>query len=127
MQRDGGYVEVLGCRAVEQLPHLPDIAVPVTDDQHDEPAPRGTSVGLATAGSLTPIGSVPPIGLLAALIGELEQLETPLADAALDAGAPRRQQPPLGRMVLLPRNHALEDGGRVPHRTMSYSRADSTS
>src|SRR4029077_10397585 len=83
-------------------------------------APRGAPG--APPGPPPPSRAVPPVGLLAPLVGKRQELEPPLPDAPLDRGAAWRQQSPVGRVVPV-RNHAVEEGGPAPHRTMSGRRS----
>src|SRR5207244_12894670 len=111
------YAEAVRVGAFQQLPDLPCSVLLTAHHQHDELVAARSR--LAPAGGLAQIAGPASLGLVAPLLVQRDDLQTALAQAALDLTAAGRQEPPLRPAVLLACDHGplqMGAGHRLHHR-----------
>jgi len=99
----GYYAEAVRVGAVQEPPHAPRGVLLVAHHQHYEFI--AARLRLAPVGGLAPIGGPASLGLVAPLLVERDDLQTALAQAALDLSAAGRQEPPFRLAMLLACDH----------------------
>src|SRR5256886_15755658 len=94
------YAEAVRVGAFQQLPDLPCSVLLTAHHQHDELV--AARFRLAPAGGLAPIGGPASLGLVAPPLVQRDDLQTALAQAALDLTAAGGRGPPPRPAALLP-------------------------
>src|SRR5207253_8079552 len=93
------HAETVRAGAFQQLLDLPCGVLLTAHHQHDELV--AARFRLAPAGGLAPIGGPASLGLVTPVLVERDDLQTALAQAALDLTAAGPQEPPLRPPVLV--------------------------